>query len=52
MVKSIPHTVIDKLAEKAAAVGDSGDSMRLSQAANNIANAYLALANVPRTKQG
>jgi len=40
--------VIDKLAERAAAVGDSGDAMRLSQAACNVANAYLALATLKR----
>ncbi len=41
---------IETLAAKAAEQGDSGDAMRFSQAANNIANALCAALAAEQAK--
>jgi hypothetical protein len=40
-------TDIKALSDKAAKAGDSGDAMRFSQAANNIANAMSNVCTMP-----
>ena len=43
-----PKAIVDALNKRAQKAGDSGDALRLSQAALNVANSYCTLGALKR----